>query len=146
MNNKSSNYDYLISELIDLLSIMQIKEIKFNNKRKIYSKQMKDISVDINKLIRNKKIDINGEIIRKIAFVGISNLLVWELKDLMLSNKKDYDKFLQKALELNIIRNKVFNTMMIDFNEFDETRQRNETLNKRKRKWCKSIMNSFDNQ
>ena len=145
MNNKSSNYDYLISELIDLLSIMQIKEIKFNNKRKIYSKQMKDISVDINKLIRNKKIDINGEIIRKIAFVGISNLLVWELKDLMLSNKKDYDKFLQKALELNIIRNKIFNTMMIDFNEFDETRKRNEILNKRKRKWYKSIMNSFDN-
>ena len=145
MNNKSSNYDYLISELIDLLSIMQIKEIKFNNKRKIYSKQMKNISVDINKLIRNKKIDINGEIIRKIAFVGISNLLVWELKDLMLSNKKDYDKFLQKALELNIIRNKIFNTMMIDFNEFDETRKRNEILNKRKRKWYKSIMNSFDN-
>ena len=145
MNNKSSNYDYLISELIDLLSIMQIKEIKFNNKRKIYSKQMKDISVDINKLIRNKKIDINGEIIRKIAFVGISNLLVWELKDLMLSNKKDYDRFLQKALELNIIRNKIFNTMMIDFNEFDETRKRNEILNKRKRKWYKSIMNSFDN-
>ena len=145
MNNKSSNYDYLISELIDLLSIMQIKEIKFNNKRKIYSKQMKNISVDINKLIRNKKIYINGEIIRKIAFVGISNLLVWELKDLMLSNKKDYDKFLQKALELNIIRNKIFNTMMIDFNEFDETRKRNEILNKRKRKWYKSIMNSFDN-
>ena len=145
MNNKSSNYDYLISELIDLLSIMQIKEIKFNNKRKIYSKQMKDISLDINKLIRDKEIDINGEIIRKIAFVGISNLLVWELKDLMLSNKKDYDKFLQKALELNIIRNKIFNTMMIDFDEFDETRKRNETLNKRKRKWCNSIMNSFDN-
>ena len=63
----------------------------------------------------------------------------------MLSNKKDYDRFLQKVLELNIIRNKIFNTMMIDFNEFDETRKRNEILNKRKRKWYKSIMNSFDN-
>ena len=77
--------------------------------------------------------------IRKIILVGTINLLVWELKDNML-NKRKYNSLLRKALELNTIRNLVFNRMLKNFSEFEENRMRITKLGKIERNWHKFII------
>ena len=67
-----------------------------------------------------KKTYLNSKMIRKIILVGTINLLVWELKDNMLNNKRKYNSLLRKALELNTIRNLVFNRMLKNFSEFEK--------------------------
>lgn len=133
-------YEPNISELIDILSILQIKEVKvFKNKQNI-KKQIKNARNDLKILLKNNQTKLDSKMIRKIFLVGIINLLVWQLKDNMLIEEKNYNKYLRKALELNTIRNAAYNIMMKNFNEFDETRMRNETLGKINRNWHKFLV------
>ena len=140
MIKRDIEYEPNISELIDILSILQIKEVKvFKNKQNI-KKQIKNARSDLKILLKNNQTKLDSKMIRKIFLVGIINLLVWQLKDNMLIEEKNYNKYLKKALELNTIRNSAYNIMMKNFNEFDETRMRNETLSKLNRNWHKFLI------
>ena len=70
--NKKEYFNYNTSELIDLMSNLQIKENKLN--KIYYTKELDKVSKDINLILNKKKIRINAKIIRKIIFIGISNL------------------------------------------------------------------------
>mgnify|MGYP001168216739 CR=1 FL=1 len=145
MIERDIEYEPNISELIDILSILQIKEVKvFKNKQNI-KKQIKNARSDLKILLKNNQTKLDSKMIRKIFLVGIINLLVWQLKDNMLIESKNYNKYLKKALELNTIRNAAYNIMMKNFNEFDETRMRNETLSKINRNWHKFLIKRVKN-
>ena len=92
-------HNFNVSELIDLLSNLQIKETKFL--KSSYTKELKNVLADMDLIFRDKKIRLSGKILRKIIFVGMSNLLVWEFKDMMLTDKKNYNRILKKALRIN---------------------------------------------
>lgn len=132
MQNKDF-YNLNISELIDLLSNLQIKETKL--KKDYYTKEISKVSKDIDILLKKNKTKISAKIIRKIIFVSLSNLIVWEAKDQMISDKKNYYKILKKALQINSIRNTVTNSMMKDFNEYDFTRTRVTRFTKNESNW-----------
>ena len=140
MTRRDIGYEPNISELIDILSILQIKEVKVFKDKKDINKQIRNVRSDLKKLLKNNQINLDSKMIRKIFLVGIINLLVWQLKDDMLIEPKKYNKYLKKALELNTIRNAAYNIMMKNFNEFDETRMRNETLGKINRNWHKFLI------
>lgn len=135
MTKRKIEYQYNISELIDILSIFQIKEVKSAKNINNIQKQIIDIRKDLELLLKNKNINLDSKMIRKIFLVGIINLLVWQLKDKMIVEPKRYNKYLKKALELNTIRNAVYNIMMKNFNEFNETKIRTEVLGKKNRNW-----------
>ena len=145
MIKKTKEYQPNISELIDMLSILQIKEVKSKKNLKNIKNQISNIKDNLNFLLKRKKNKLNSKMIRKIFLVSIINLLVWQLKDDMLLETKKYNKYLKKALELNTIRNSVFNLMMKNFDEFDETRIRTETLCKTNRNWHKILIKSVKN-
>ena len=109
---KKEYYNFNVSELIDLLSNLQIKETKFL--KSSYTKELKNVLADMDLIFRDKKIRLTGKILRKIIFVGMSNLLVWEFKDMMLTDKKNYNRILKKALRINSIRNITTNSLMKD--------------------------------
>ena len=132
MQNKDF-YNLNISELIDLLSNLQIKETKL--KKDYYTKEISKVSKDIDILLKKNKTKISAKIIRKIIFVSLSNLIVWEAKDQLISDKKNYYKILKKALQINSIRNTVTNSMMKDFNEYDFTRTRVTRFTKNEPYW-----------
>lgn len=132
MQNKDF-YNLNISELIDLLSNLQIKETKL--KKDYYTKEISKVSKDIDILLKKNKTKISAKIIRKIIFVSLSNLIVWKAKDQMISDKKNYYKILKKALQINSIRNTVTNSMMKDFNEYDFTRTRVTRFTKNESNW-----------
>ena len=140
---KNNEYNYNISELVDLLTNTQIKEVKFSNKSQ-YTNQIKKITKELDFFLKKKKIKLTPQIMRKIMFVGIANLLVWEIKEQMLSNKKSYYDLLEKALEINVIRNSVTNSMMKDFNEFEFSRNRFTELRKKNKKWVTELMKAIN--
>ena len=140
MNKINKLYQPNISELIDMFSIFLIKEVKDSKNKKYTKKKLKNIKIDLKNSLSIKKTYLNSKMIRKIILVGTINLLVWELKDNMLNNKKKYNSLLRKALELNTIRNLVFNRMLENFSEFEENRMRITKLGKIERNWHKFII------
>lgn len=135
--NKKEYFNYNVSELIDLMSNLQIKETKL--KKIYYTKELTKISKDIDLILNKKKIKISAKIIRKIIFIGISNLLVWEYKDMMLNDKKHYNKILKKALEINTIRNSITNSLMLDFKENEIIKKRVVDFTKKELNWVKYL-------
>ncbi len=135
--NKKEYFNYNTSELIDLMSNLQIKETKLN--KIYYTKELGKVSKDINLILSKKKIRINAKIIRKIIFIGISNLLVWEYKDMMLNNKKHYSRILKKALEINSVRNSITNSLMLDLKENEVIKKRNVDFTKKDLNWVKYL-------
>ena len=143
MIKKKKEYTPNISELIDLLSVFQIREVKSNKDLKAIKKQISNIKLDLKNLLKTKKNNLDSKMIRKLFLISIINLMVWDLKDKMLLDTKKYNKYLKKALELNTIRNATFNIMMKKFNEFDVTRARTETLGKKNRFWHNFLMRNI---
>ena len=139
---KKEYYNFNVSELIDLLSNLQIKETKFL--KSSYTKELKNVLADMDLIFRDKKIRLSGKILRKIIFVGMSNLLVWEFKDMMLTDKKNYNRILKKALRINSIRNITTNSLMKDFKEFNLTKKRITEFTKKDQKWVTFLKNKLD--
>ena len=60
-----------ISELIDRLSIVQLKEVFITEHKEEYAKEIKDIVHDLSEL------GLNGEMIRAIVVLSQMNLHIW---------------------------------------------------------------------
>ena len=65
------------AELIDRLSIHQLKEIFISEHRDKYSKEMEDICNDLQVIISEKDIKITGELIRSIVILSQINTHIW---------------------------------------------------------------------
>lgn len=112
-----------LADLVDALSIDQIKEIKLRDKES-YAKEINMISNDINLLIREKDIKLSAKIIRLVIVIAQTNLSIWENKDSMKQNPKDYEKFLKLAHQLNGIRNKMKNLLLEESGEKEPSKKR----------------------
>ena len=72
-----SNRKYLptLSELIDRLSIAQLKEVFISEHREEYAQEIKDILHDIDLLLDDAKVD--AETLRAIVVLSQMNLHIW---------------------------------------------------------------------
>lgn len=66
-----------ISELIDRLSIAQLKEVFISEHKEEYSKEIKDILHDIQICLSESNDSVNAEIIRAIVVLSQMNLHIW---------------------------------------------------------------------
>ena len=111
----SENRKFLtsIAELLDRLTVDQIKLIKMDKEsRPSLTQEIKDIKDDLDLLIEKKKIKIDSEFLRIVASLSLINLYIWNLKDEMSQENKDYDKKLKLAHQLNGIRNQLKNYLL----------------------------------
>ncbi len=111
----SENRKFLtsIAELLDRLTVDQIKLIKMDKEsRPSLTQEIKDIKDDLDMLIEKKKIKIDSEFLRIVASLSLINLYIWNLKDEMSQENKDYDKKLKLAHQLNGIRNQLKNYLL----------------------------------
>lgn len=109
--NTERKYLPTLADLIDALSINQIKEIKLENKQS-YALDMKKISHDINILISQKQIKLSAKLIRMIIVISQVNLFIWNNKDKMQEDPKHYNDLLKLAHQLNGIRNRIKNLFL----------------------------------
>ena len=66
-----------IAELIDRLSIIQLKEVFISEHKEEYAKEIKDIIHDINLELSEKSVALSGEDIRAIIVLAQMNLHIW---------------------------------------------------------------------
>jgi hypothetical protein len=102
----SQNRKYLptLSELIDRLSIVQLKEVFIKEHKDEYSKEIQDIVHDIQMILDIQKNEITAETIRAIVVLSQMNLHIWHNESNYRKGIKDGNN-LELTHGLNGIRN-----------------------------------------
>ena len=90
----SRKYLPTLSELIDRLSIVQLKEVFIPDHKEEYAQEIKDIVHDIDLLLSGSK-KIDGEIVRAIVVLSQMNLHIWH-------NESNYRKGIKDGNDLEL--------------------------------------------
>jgi len=84
------------SELIDRLSIVQLKEVFITSHKEEYSNEINDIIHDLNLILKSKdSVTIDGETIRAIVVLSQMNLHIWH-------NESNYRKGIKEGNNLEL--------------------------------------------
>tara|TARA_Y100000034_G_C6853717_1_gene387618 strand:- start:981 stop:1382 length:402 start_codon:yes stop_codon:yes gene_type:complete len=90
----SRKYLPTISELIDRLSIVQLKEVFIPEHKEEYAKEIVDICHDIDMCLSSSN-EVNAEIIRAIVVLSQMNLHIWH-------NESNYRKGIRDGNDLEL--------------------------------------------
>jgi|TARA_B110000261_G_scaffold109693_1_gene122746 hypothetical protein len=93
-----------LSELVDRLSIAQLKEVFIKDHKDEYAQEISDIIYDIQKCLEEKNITLNSETIRAIVVLSQMNLHIWHNESNYRNGIKDGND-LELTHGLNGIRN-----------------------------------------
>jgi len=111
-------YNYTFAELLDRLSIAQLKSIFIPEHKDMYVKEIKDIKHDIDLIFKNG-ISLSGKIIHAIMILMLSNRYIWENESKIRaeSNDKQQEKLLRLTHSINGVRNNAKNIINGEINE-----------------------------
>lgn len=101
-----------IAELVDQLSVNQIKEVLLLGDKSVYAEEIKKVSHDIDLLIQEKEIKISARLLRIIIVLAQMNAHIWHNKDMMVKDENRYLELLKLAHQLNGIRNQMKNLLL----------------------------------
>ena len=93
-----------LGELIDRLSIHQLKEVFIPENKKNYASEMQDMVHDIDMILKEHKGEITGDVIRAIVVLSQMNAHIWYNEDNARSGDDQGNK-LMLTHGLNGIRN-----------------------------------------
>lgn len=112
--DEESNRLYLptFSDLIDQLTIDQIREVLKPENKDSYAEEMKKIIQDIDVLVEKKQIKMSARLIRIIIVLAQINLHIWRAKEIMISDQNRFDECMKLTHQLNGIRNQMKNFLM----------------------------------
>lgn len=96
-----------LAELIDRLSIVQLKEIFIPEHAVEYAQERADIEHDIDLLLQGKTVD--ARTIRAILVTMLANRVIWENESKARAGGSDQDKLLKFTHSINGIRNRAKN-------------------------------------
>ena len=110
---KSKNRKWLptLGELVDRLSIHQLKEVFIPENKDNYAQEMNDMVHDINLILKEHKGEITGEVIRAIVVLSQMNAHIWYNESMVRKGEKGSDN-LMLTHGLNGIRNTAVNKIM----------------------------------
>tara|TARA_R110001592_G_scaffold227046_1_gene483259 strand:- start:518 stop:931 length:414 start_codon:yes stop_codon:yes gene_type:complete len=79
MPNQHINRKYLptLAELVDRLSIAQLKEVFITEHKDEYAQEIKDIVHDIDLILKDENIKLSGKDVRAIVVLSQMNLHIW---------------------------------------------------------------------
>ena len=92
-----------LSELIDRLSINQLKEVFIADHKDEYADEIKLILHDIDEILKDKSVTLDADSIRAIIVLAQMNLHIWHNESAARQGKEGADLFLTHGL--NGIRN-----------------------------------------
>jgi len=93
-----------LSELVDRLSIIQLKEVFISEHKDEYAEEIKDIVHDIDLILEDKNVKLSGKDVRAIVVLAQMNLHIWVNED-NARNGEDRGNKLLLTHGLNGIRN-----------------------------------------
>ena len=100
-----------LGELIDRLSIHQLKEVFIPENKENYATEMKDIVYDIDIILKENNIKLGGEIVKAIVVLSQMNAHIWYNESQVRKGEKGTDNLLLTH-GLNGIRNTAINKIM----------------------------------
>ena len=112
MSSKERQYLLPLAELIDRLTIAQIKEVLISENKESYTQEMEKLAHDIDLIIEERELKLSARLIRIIIVLSQMNLHIWFNKDKMQNNPEHYLELLKLAHQLNGIRNQMKNLLL----------------------------------
>lgn len=100
-----------LAELIDRMSISQLKEVFIAEHRDMYSKEIEDIVHDIQLVLDKKNTKITAETVRAIVVLAQMNLHIWHNEANYRMGTKSGNNNLELTHGLNGIRNTAKNVI-----------------------------------
>ena len=104
MPSKERKYLPTLSELVDRLSIVQLKEVFISENKTEYAKEISEILHDIDLILKDKNVIIDAETVRAIVVLSQMNLHIWHNESNYRKGIKDGNN-LELTHGLNGIRN-----------------------------------------
>lgn len=99
----------IFSDLIDRLSICQLKQIYIPENADSYKQEIEDILHDIDLIIKEKNIQSTAKLLRYSQIIMLANRVIWENEHLARKGGCLQDKFLKFTHSINGIRNNAKN-------------------------------------
>lgn len=112
MADSERKFTLPLSELIDRLTIDQIKEVLLTGNKESFSREMEKISYDIDLIVEEKDIKLSARLLRIIIAIAQLNLHIWHNKDRMQEDTENYMELLKFSHQLNGIRNQMKNLLL----------------------------------
>ena len=84
-----------LSELVDRLSIVQLKEVFITDHKEEYAKEIAEITHDIGEILKENKIQLTGDDVRAIVVLSQMNLHIWH-------NESNYRKGISDGNDLEL--------------------------------------------
>lgn len=112
------------AELVDRLTVDQIKEVLLLTDKESFAEEMKQISHDIDLIVEQRQIPMSARLLRIVVALAQMNLHIWYLKDRMQEDKARYDELLKLAHQLNGIRNRMKNLLLEEAGEREKSVKR----------------------
>ena len=108
------------AELIDRLTVDQIKEMLFKDTNSI-TDEIDKLSHDIDLLIKECDVCIDSRFLRVIIVLAQINVHIWYLKDMMKDSPERYGELLKLAHQVNGIRNRMKNILLEEFGDKEKS-------------------------
>jgi hypothetical protein len=124
MSSVERKYKVPLAELIDRLTVNQIKEVLLSEGKSSYANEMEIIQHDINLIVTERGIALNARLLRIVIALSQLNLHIWHLKERMQQEPDKYDEFLKLAHQLNGIRNRMKNLLLEETGDREKSAQR----------------------
>ncbi len=105
------------AELIDRLSIVQLKSIFIKDHKKEYDEEIKDIIHDLDLIIKEKNIKLTGDMARAMLVVMLTNRYIWENESKAREGGNSQDKLLKLTHSINGVRNRAKNVISREIGE-----------------------------
>jgi hypothetical protein len=112
------------AELIDRLTVDQIKEVLVPSQAAACADEMAKIAHDIDLLVQQQDIKLTARLIRMIVVIAQMNVHIWNNKDRMNEAPERYLELLKLAHQLNGLRNQVKNLLLEEAGDRDKSAQR----------------------
>ena len=94
------------AELIDRMTICQLKSIFIPDNKEAYDEEISDIKYDLDQIIKDKNVDLTAELIRAVSIVMLSNRYIWENESKVRNSADDDESYLLKLTHsINGVRN-----------------------------------------
>jgi hypothetical protein len=111
-------------ELLDRLTVDQIKEVLIPAQAADCANEMARISHDLDLLIAQQGIKLSSRLIRMIIVIAQMNVHIWHNKDRMAEAPDRYLEHLKLAHQLNGLRNQVKNLLLEEVGDREKSGQR----------------------
>ena len=109
--SKQRRYLPTLADLVDRLSIVQLKAIFIPEHSAEYMKERADIEHDINLIIQEKGIQFDAEALHAILVIMLSNHFIWTNESIIRQEGTGQEKRLKLTHSINGVRNNAKNQL-----------------------------------